>query len=153
MDQKGDPVLLIPDNNPLLEDKNRFIKVDHEQTKTHLHHASDVGINLPDNFDMDHYKKLDRKGRIEYADEHVPRKTIIALQNEIGKAMTVNDPTHVDGFIGKYKKDADLKIDQKRELLSVVSERGQHISTYRVTKEKLVRIAEDGFWIWKDRPI
>ena len=41
----------------------------------------------------------------------------------------------------------------KRELLSVVSEQGEHISTYRVTKDKLVCIAEDGFWIWKDRPI
>lgn len=108
-DQKGDPILLIPDNKPLLADKDRFIKVDHEQTKTHLHHAEDLGINLPDDFDMNHYENLDREGRIDYANQNVPRETIIECQNEIGKALTEDNPTHVDGFIGKYKKMPILK--------------------------------------------
>jgi hypothetical protein len=134
-------VLLIPDNNPFLKDKDKFIKVDHGQTKTHLHHANDLGINLPDNFNRNDSAKLDREGRIEYADKHVPRETIIEYQNEIGKAMTVDDPTDVDGFVGKYKKDADFKISNKKRLISVVSERGKHIST----PKKLRRIVKDGF--------
>ena len=152
-DQKGDPILLIPDNNPLLADKDRFIKIDHEQTKTHLHHAEDLGINLPDDFDMNHYENLDREGRIDYANQNVPRETIIECQNEIGKALTEDNPTHVDGFIGKYKKDADFKINTQKKIISVVSEQGQHISTYSVTPNKLPRIVKDGFWIWKNRNI
>jgi len=152
-DQKGDPILLIPDNNSLLADKDRFIKVDHEQTKTHLHHAEDLGINLPDDFDMNHYENLDREGRIDYANQNVPCETIIECQNEIGKVLTENNPTHVDGFIGKYKKDADFKINTQKKIISVVSEQGQHISTYSVTPNKLRRIVKDGFWIWKNRNI
>jgi len=119
----------------------------------HAHHGPDFGINLPDNFDMNHYENLDREGRIEYADKHVPRETIIDYQNEIGKAMTVDDTIHVDGFVGKYKKDVDFKISNKKGLLSVVNERGEHISTYGVTRNKLRRIIKDGFWIWKNRII
>jgi len=130
-DQKGDPILLILDNNSLLADKDRFIKVDHEQTKTHLHHAEDLGINLPYDFDMNHYKNLDREGRIDYANQNVPRETIIECQNEIGKALTEDNLTHVDGFIGKYKKDADFKINTKKEIISVVKEQGQHISSFK----------------------
>ena len=146
LDEKGDPVLLILD-------KDQFIKVGPEQTKTHLRYADDLGINLPGNFAMNHYENLDREGRIEYADKHVSRETIIDYQNEIGKAMTVDDTIYVDGFVGKYKKDADLKISNKKKLLSVVSERGEYISTYGITPNKLLRIVKDGFWIWKNRII
>jgi hypothetical protein len=49
--------------------------------------------------------------------------------------MTVDDPIHVAGFVGKYKKHADLKISNKKGLISVVSERGKHISTYDARSE------------------
>lgn len=153
IDKNGNPILLITDNNPALGDKDRFIKVDHEQTKTHLHHAEDLGVNLPDNFDMNDYRKLDREGRIDYANKNVPRDTIIEFQNEIGKAMTEGKPAHVPGFAGKYKKHTDLKINTEKGLISVVNEQGQHISTYGVTKNKLRRIIKDGFWILKNRNI
>jgi len=86
----------------------------------------------------------------------VPNETIIEYQNEIGKAMTEDKPIHVDGFVGKYKKDADfiIKINGDDSLFSVVDERGVHISTYSVSRKKLRRIAiKDRFWIWQTRNI
>jgi hypothetical protein len=113
-DQKGDLISLIPDNNPLLADKDQFIKVYHQQTKIHLHHAEDLGINLLNDFEMNHYENLDREGRIDYVNQNLPRETIIECQNEIGKALTEDNPTRLDGFIGKSKKDADFKRNIKK---------------------------------------
>jgi len=84
---------------------------------------------------MNHYENLDREGGIEYLDTHVPSETIIEYQNEIGKAIILDDPIYVDGFVGKYKKHADLKIINKKGLISVVSELGKHISTYGARSE------------------
>ena len=134
-------------------DKDRFIKVDHEQTKTHLHHAENLGFNLPDNFDMNDYRKLDREGRIDYANKNVLRDTILECQNEIGKAMTKGKPSYVPKFTGKYKKHTDLKINTEKGLISVVNEQDQHISTYGVTENKLRNLIKDGFWILKNRNI
>lgn len=102
---------------------------------------------------MNHYENLNREGRIEYVDSHLPRETIIECQNEIGKAMTGDDTIHVNGFVGTFKKDAGLKISNKKGLLSVVNERGEHVSTYGVTPDKRLRIVKDDFWIWKNRNI
>lgn len=97
---------------------------------------------------MMHYENLDRKGRIEYAKKHVSRETIIEYQNEIGKAMTENDPQ--PGFGWEKKQRVGLKKNQNN-LLSLIDEKGQHISTYKISEKKWRRIAKEGFWIWQDR--
>lgn len=132
LNENGDPTLLVPDNNPLA-DKDQFINVESNQTSTHLHHAEELGIQLPKDFDMDHYKKLNREDRINYAKEMVPAETLLEYQNRIGKAMVDDNATFVTGFAGKNQKRTHLKIDTKNNFMSIVSERGTHISTFNLT--------------------
>jgi hypothetical protein len=85
-------------------------------------------------------ENLDRKGRIEYAKKHVSRETIIEYQNEIGKAMTENDRWEKKQRVGLKKN--------QNNLLSLIDEKGQHISTYKISEKKWRHIAKEGFWIW-----
>ena len=101
--------MLVP-NNARNRPKRTFFKVEFDQTSTHLHHSEELGILLPKDFNMEQYLAADRKGRIEYAKQHVSRETIIKYQNSIIKAMLQGDPTPVPGFAGKFKQNTELTI-------------------------------------------
>ena len=101
-------------------------------------------------------KKADR---IEYVKANVPREVIIAYQNEIGKSLQpifgIKTYT-VPGTAGKFKNNVELtiqvnpsKADNNR--LSVVNDRGIHVSSHSVTDTKLQNIIKDEFWIWKEQ--
>ena len=64
------------------------VRIEFEQTVSHMNHAPDFNIPLPSDFDMSHYMNLDRVGRIDYAEQKLSREIIISYQNEIGKSMS-----------------------------------------------------------------
>ena len=66
----------------------KSIRVEFDQTASHIHHAPDFGIDLPNNFDMGYYNTLKRLDKIAYAKKVLPRETIISYQNEIAKQLT-----------------------------------------------------------------
>jgi len=71
-DSNGNPTLLVP-NTAKARTKRDYTRVEYEQTASHIHHAPDLGISLPANFDMAKYNKLDRAGKIAYAKENLLR--------------------------------------------------------------------------------
>lgn len=147
LDRNGDPILLIPDTGPLA---SGIIDVVYRQTKTHLHHAPELGIKLPSDFDIAKYKARSTAGRLQYATEKVPRETIIVYQNKIAEA--ISEPViSVPGFAGKQKTDVKIKIklmpQAKGALLSVIDKRNNHVTTYFVTKRQLDNLKNDNFWV------
>ena len=104
-DKSGNIVLWVP-NNSRIRPKRQFFKVEFDQTCAHLHHARDLGIKLPRNFDMNHYRNLSPKGKIQYAKEHLSPEIIINYQNAIGKSMVKGKP--VTGFAGRRKRGTHL---------------------------------------------
>jgi len=155
-DDNGNPTLLVPKIGRARK-KRPYTKVDFDQTASHMHHAPDFGIVLPQDFEMAKYQGLDRDGRIEYEKQKLPQEIIINYQNEIGKSMSpvfgVNTKS-VPGFAGVRKQETELTIQStkpNKNILGILREDGMHISSFSITDDKLKAIAKNDFWILKDR--
>jgi len=157
-DSNGDPTLLVP-NPAKARTKREYNRVEFDQTASHMHHAADLNISLPSDFDMAHYRNLNRVDRINYAKQKLSRETIINYQNEIGKSMSPlfgpKKTFPVAGFAGKFKQNTELTIQQtetpNKTILSIIREDGLHISSYSVDDRALLKLTEDNFWVLKNR--
>ncbi len=96
--------------------------------------------------------------KIKYAKENVLRETITSFQNAC--AMIISSTYGVKtlpvrGFAGIRKENVGMVIqsipNNKNFYLSVIRSDGTHISSYPVSSKKLLKIVQDGFWVWKDR--
>lgn len=138
-----------------------FYRIDYDQAASHLHHAPEFGIQLPQGFDMSKYNALPTKSdKIKYAKQHVSPETIIAYQNAMGLAMKpmfgTGATTHaVRGFAGKHKANVGLVIQSipgtDKYYLSIINDRGIHISSHSISEAKLRKIIKDGFWVLTQR--
>jgi len=169
--------LFVPNlGNNKFQGLNKPIRVEFEQTATHMHHAPDFGIVLPDNFDMAYYKSLNRQGKIRYAKRVLPRDLIISYQNEIAKKLipVYNPNTYSkEGMAGQQKVPTQLIISPPRDtfplpgqksqapppsgkrdiMLGIITEDGLHITSYPITEVRLDRIKKDGYWVLKNQDI
>lgn len=135
-------------------------QVQFDQTASHMHHAGELGIQLPANFDLAKYKSLSKSARIAYAKQNLPAELIIRYQNAIGLAMqpTFGIPSMgIRGFAGARKSDIGLLYkrvpqDPNVLLMSVINDQGIHVSSYPVTISQFQKMRKDDFWIWKDKP-
>ena len=159
IDSNGNPTLLIPNLDSTSD--LPFHRVEFDQAASHLHHVEDYGIQLPASFDMDRYNNLPTKfDKIDYAKKNLPRDIIISYQNSMGLSMIPNlgngSTTHsVPGYAGINKADVSLVIQSipttQRYYLSIVNERGTHVSSYSISASKLRQIIKNNFWVLLDR--
>lgn len=162
-DINGNPTLLVPTPDEVRA--RTHTKVDYDQTASHVHHIGVFNIPLPADFDMAYYMKLNRLDRINYAKNKLPKETLIQYQNEIGKSMspkfteftTMKRP--IPGFAGKRKYPTELTLEGKRNnnvndnVVSIIREDGKHISSYIFSREQLMKLKDDNFWVLKDRDL
>lgn len=177
LNDKNEPTLLVPNlGNTKFEGVGKFIRVEFQQTATHLHHAPEFGISLPDNFDMAYYLNLGRSGKIAYATKMLPRSTIISYQNEIAKRLTpvFNLNTYSrEGIAGQQKVPTQLIIEKPRDsyplpgqqiqtsvpsgkkdiTLAIISEDNLHISSFPITQARLDRLEAENYWVLKNQNI
>jgi len=157
-DSNGNPTLLVP-NPGKARTKRNYHRVEFDQTASHMHHAPDLNIPLPSDFNMVHYENLNRADKIDYAKQKLPRETIINYQNEIGKSMSPlfgpKETFLVPGFAAKFKQNIELTIQQtdtpNKTILSIIREDGVHISSFSVNNKVLREITKDNFWVLKNR--
>ncbi len=101
LNEQGNPTLLVPNlGKTELQGVGKMIRVEFDQTASHIHHAPDFGIDLPNNFDMNYYNNLRRADKIAYAKRLLPRETIISYQNEIAKQLTPVYNPNTEAAIG-----------------------------------------------------
>ena len=133
-------------------------RVEYDQTMTHLHHAPELGVTLPPNFDTTTYQKMDNKARIAYAKQRVSPDTIITYQNKIGLAMSPQFGTltmEIRGKAGTSETPVGLVIQKipntNRMYLSIIKDNGKHITTYPITNQRLNRLRNNDFWVLRTR--
>jgi hypothetical protein len=177
LNDKNEPTLLVPNlGNTKFESVDKYIRVEFQQTATHIHHAPEFGISLPDNFNMAYYRNLGRSGKIAYATKMLPRSTIISYQNEIAKGLTpvFNPNTYLrDGIAGQQKVPTQLIIEKPRDpyplpgqqirtsvpsgkkdiMLGIISEDNLHISSFPITQARLDRLEAENYWVLKNQNI
>lgn len=84
---------------------------------------------------------------------------MIKYQNEIGNVMVGRSSIELPGFAGqrhtnvtlKFKTEMSTKGETGRTIMSVVNDKGIHVSSYPISNRKYRKIIKDGFWIWQDR--
>lgn len=161
-DGKGNPTLLVPNMDSTRTMPGRtFNRVEYDQTLSHLHHLPELGMELPPGFDMGVYKNLSTKAaKIEYGKKHLSPETIISYQNTIGLRMSPVFGSGIKtyafrGFAGKNRAHISLVIqsipNSSDYYMSIVNDRGIHISSYPIRKGKLTSIIKDDFWILQKR--
>jgi len=177
LNEQGDPTLLVPNlGKTKFQGVGKSIRVEFDQTASHIHHVPDFGIDLPNNFDMAYYNNLGRVDKIAYAKRELPRSTIISYQNEIAKRLIpVYNPNSyaVEGMAGQQKVPTQLIFSKPRDtypllgqksqtpapsgkrdiMLGIVTKDGLHISSYPITQNRLKRIEADNFWVLKNQDI
>jgi hypothetical protein len=58
-DSNGNPTSSVP-NPSKARTKRNYHRVEFDQTASHMHHAADLNIPLPSDFEMAHYMNLDK---------------------------------------------------------------------------------------------
>lgn len=77
--------------------------------------------------------------------------------DRIAKSKSIQRRTnHVPGLSGVNKKgNIDIHIQENvarnKHFLNILDKAGNHISSYAVTTNKLICIAEEKFWLWQKR--
>ena len=150
--------MLVP-NPAKARTKRDYNRVEFDQTASHMHHAADFNISLPSDFDMAHYRSLERADKINYAKQKLSPETIVHYQNEIGKSMSPRfgpkKTFAVPGFAGKFKQNTELIIQPTntpdKTILSVIRGDGVHISSYCLDDDAVRKLTKDNFWVWKTR--
>src|SRR6056300_107 len=161
-DSNGNPSLLIPNMDSTHNTKGRaFNRIEYDQAASHLHHANEFGIQLSQDFDMSKYNALPTKfDKIQYAKQHVSPEIIISYQNAMGLAMKpifgTEAKTHaVRGFAGKHKVNVGLVIQSipgtDKYYLSIINDRGIHVSSYSLSETKLRQLIKNDFWVLTKR--
>lgn len=96
--------------------KQAYTRIEYDQTDTHLHHASDLDIQLPSDFDMAKYRDLTPEGKLKYANEKVSPALVVEYQNAIGKSLRSRsdlNPISIPEFAGKlpYPYETELTVE------------------------------------------
>ena len=83
MDKNGNPILIISIKDGTIR------RIDFDQTRNKWYHV-DVFPNIspPNGFDNQAVRDLKYSDRLAYLRENIPDKSVIKLQNEIGKSLS-----------------------------------------------------------------
>lgn len=156
-DDDGHPDLLVP-NTGLARENNKSTTVAFEQTASHMHHAEELGIPLPSNWDAKKYLAMDRADRVNYAIEHAGPDLITKVQNQIGRSMSPifgipGTTQKVIGKAGTNQVPTQLNIQRQgkdKNVLSITRLRdGKHISSFVLSDSRVVDLVQDDFWVLK----
>jgi hypothetical protein len=175
LNDRNEPTLLVPNlGKPTF--KGKYIRVEFQQTASHIHHAPEFQINLPDKFDMAYYRSLKRSDKIAYATRNLPRDTIVSYQNEIAKRLvpTFNPNTYSrKGVAGQKKVPTQIIIEtphdlyqlpgqqiqtpvsreEKNIMLGIITRNDLHISSYLINQNQLDKLEVENYWVLKGRNI
>ena len=135
--------------------RRKHIRINDEQTLTHLHHLKDLNVPVPKDFNMSKYRKLDRQAKIEYGKNKLPIETRIMFQNKLGEAVSGKVKAY-RGFTGIRKKPTPIIVKALKggyKLISLIGDDGTHLTSYVLSKERYEILVKDNFWLLKRQNI
>ena len=147
LDKNGNPKLLIP----MKDGGTRRIEFD--QTRDKWYHE-DIFSNIspPDGFDNQAVRDLDHSDKLDYLRKPIPDKSVIELQNEIGKSLSHPKTMSVPGFLGKYKIEGMVNINMQSRLVSFTdSVTKKHRTIVKMSPERIQELAKNGFHLFLNK--
>lgn len=109
-------------------------------------------ISSPDGFDNQAVWDLKYSDRLAYLRENIPDKSVIKLQNEIGKSLSHPKTISVPGFLGKYKIEGTVDINMQSGLVSFTDGvTNKHRTIVKMSPERIKKLAKDGFHMFPEK--
>jgi hypothetical protein len=147
LDENGNPTLIIPMKDGSIR------RIEFDQTRDKWYHEDLFpNISAPDGFDNQAVRDLKYSDRLAYLRENIPDKSVIELQNEIGKSLSHPKIISVPGFLGKYKIEGTIDINMQSGLVSFTdSVTNKHRTIVKMSPERIQKLAKDGFHLFPDK--
>jgi len=147
LDKNGNPILLIP----IIDGGTRHIEFD--QTRDKFYHE-DIFLNVspPDGFDNQAVRDLDYLDRLDYLRITIPDRSVIELENEIGKSLSHPNTMSVLGFLRKYKIEGTIDINMQSGLVSFTNYGTNiHRTIVKMSPERIQELAKNKFHLFPDK--
>ena len=146
---------ILTSNKNILPNINMII-ITRDQTLSHLHHAPELGIKLPENFNLNTYEELQKSEKVKYAKQIIDQEIINNYMFAIADALNGQSVDICPGIAGEQEINVILFLKEIQSgdfIFSVVRETGQHITSYPMTAERLKSIASASkpMWVWNTR--
>ena len=147
LDKNGNPTLLIP----MKDGGTRRIEFDHPRDKWY-HEDISPNISPPDGFDNQAVRDLDHSDKLDYLRKTIPNRSVIELQNEIGKSLSHRKTRSIPGFLGKYKIEGRVDINMQFRLVSF-SDYGtnKHRTIVKMSPERIQELVKNGFHLFPNK--
>jgi len=128
-------------------------RIEFDQTRDKFYHE-DIFPNVspPDGFDNQAVQDLDYSDRLDYLRKTIPDRSIIELQNEIGKSLSHPKTRSVPGFLGKYKIEGTIDINIQSGLVSFTDYGTNiHRTIVKMSPERIQELAKNRFHLFPDK--
>ena len=147
LDENGNPTLIIPMKDGSIR------RIEFDQTRDKWYHEDLFpNISAPDGFDNQAVRDLKYSDRLAYLKENIPDKSVIELQNEIGKSLSHPENISVPGFLGKYKIEGTVDINMQSGLVSFTDGvTNKHRTIVKMSPERIQKLAKDGFHMFPEK--
>ena len=147
LDENENPTLIIP----MKDDSIRRIEFDQTRDKWY-HEDLFPNISTPDGFDNQTVRNLTHLDKLDYLRENIPDKSVIELQNEIGKSLSHPKTISVPGFLGKYKIEGTIDINMESGLVSFTdSVINKHRTIVKMSPQRIKKLAKEGFHLFPNK--
>lgn len=125
-------------------------RIEFDQTRDKWYHEDLFpNISAPDGFDNQAVRDLKHSDRLAYLRENIPDKSVIELQNEIGRSLSHPKIISVPGFLGKYKIEERIDINMQSGLVSFTDySTNKHRTIVKISPERIQKLAKDGFHLF-----
>ena len=147
LDENGNPTLIIPMKDGSIR------RIEFNQTRDKWYHEDLFpNISTPDGFDNQAVRDLTHLDRLDYLRENIPDKSVIELQNEIGKSLSHPKTISVPGFLGKYKTEGTIDINMESGLVSFTdSVTNKHRTIVKMSPRRIKKLAKEGFHLFPNK--
>lgn len=147
LDQNGKPTLIIPIKDGTIR------RIEFDQTRNKWYHADLFpSISAPDGFNNRAVRDMKYPDRLAYLRANIPDKSVIELQNQIGKSLSDPENISVPGFLGKHKSEGTIDINMESGLVSFTDKgSNKHRTIVRMPLDTIKELAENDFHLFPEK--
>lgn len=147
LDKNGNPTLTIRMKDGGIR------RIEFDQTRHKWYHEDLFpNISAPDGFDNQAVRDLKHSDRLAYLRENILDKSVIQLQNEIGRSLSHPKVISVPRFLVKYKIEGTIDINMQSRLVSFTDYGTNiHRTIVKMSPKRIQKLAKDGLHLFPNK--
>jgi hypothetical protein len=128
-------------------------RIEFDQTRDKCYHE-DIFPNIspPDGFANQAARDLNHSDKLNCLRKTIPDRSVIKLQNEIGKSLSHPKTRSVQKFLGKYKIEGRVDRNMQSGLFSFTDYvTNKHRTIVKMSPERIKELAKNGFHLFLNK--